>query len=492
MTKQLINIGSTANDGTGDPLRTAFLKINENFTELYGDDDAAATFSSPIISNPTITGTTTIDGLILTDNYISTATNANLELNPGGTGTIELQAATNITGNTTITGTVGITGAVTATSFAGPLTGAVTGNLTGNVTGNVTGNLTGNVTGNVTGNLTGNVTGNAATATYSSAVTLTADNTTNASNFPLFTAAATGNLSPRTDTGFTYNPSTGVLAATTFSGNVSTATISASGNDVNIALTDNRATALTISEGANTYLTFNTTNSTGEKITLGKTLETGAQQVVGTNFDINGGSIDDTAIGIGTRAAGNFTTLDANSSLTVNYVNISDQKITTNSSNVNLQLDASGTGTVDVQAPMTTEAVTMDGNLSIPNPYTATIGYMTIAGSTISTPTNQGIALDCNGTGSITLNGYQTLTNWLLTDNLTASTNILTNTITGRTSNADLVVQTQGTGTVDFKVPTQSTVGSAGAASALPGTPSGYIEFKINGTAYVMPYYAKS
>ena len=40
MAKQTINIGTTANDGTGDPLRTAFDKVNDNFTELY-DDDAA-------------------------------------------------------------------------------------------------------------------------------------------------------------------------------------------------------------------------------------------------------------------------------------------------------------------------------------------------------------------------------------------------------------------------------------------------------------------
>lgn len=38
MAKQTINIGTTANDGTGDPLRTAFDKINDNFTELYNDD----------------------------------------------------------------------------------------------------------------------------------------------------------------------------------------------------------------------------------------------------------------------------------------------------------------------------------------------------------------------------------------------------------------------------------------------------------------------
>lgn len=37
MTKQTINIGSSANDKTGDPIRTAFLKVNANFTELYAN-----------------------------------------------------------------------------------------------------------------------------------------------------------------------------------------------------------------------------------------------------------------------------------------------------------------------------------------------------------------------------------------------------------------------------------------------------------------------
>ena len=38
MAKQNINIGSTANDGTGDDLRSAGDKINDNFTELYNFD----------------------------------------------------------------------------------------------------------------------------------------------------------------------------------------------------------------------------------------------------------------------------------------------------------------------------------------------------------------------------------------------------------------------------------------------------------------------
>ena len=35
MAQQTINIGTVANDGTGDPLRTAFDKVNDNTTELY-------------------------------------------------------------------------------------------------------------------------------------------------------------------------------------------------------------------------------------------------------------------------------------------------------------------------------------------------------------------------------------------------------------------------------------------------------------------------
>jgi hypothetical protein len=35
MVKQIIGVGASANDGTGDILRTAFQKTNSNFTELY-------------------------------------------------------------------------------------------------------------------------------------------------------------------------------------------------------------------------------------------------------------------------------------------------------------------------------------------------------------------------------------------------------------------------------------------------------------------------
>ena len=41
MSRLIINTGSTPNDRTGDPLRTAFEKINDNFQELYAASGSA-------------------------------------------------------------------------------------------------------------------------------------------------------------------------------------------------------------------------------------------------------------------------------------------------------------------------------------------------------------------------------------------------------------------------------------------------------------------
>ena len=35
MAKQTINVGTVANDGTGDNLRDSFIKTNDNFSEVY-------------------------------------------------------------------------------------------------------------------------------------------------------------------------------------------------------------------------------------------------------------------------------------------------------------------------------------------------------------------------------------------------------------------------------------------------------------------------
>jgi len=43
MVQRIINIGAAANDGTGDPIRDAFTKANENFTEIYASVDTIPT-----------------------------------------------------------------------------------------------------------------------------------------------------------------------------------------------------------------------------------------------------------------------------------------------------------------------------------------------------------------------------------------------------------------------------------------------------------------
>ena len=63
------------------------------------------------------------------------------------------------------------------------------------------------------------------------------------------------------------------------------------------------------------------------------------------------------------------------------------------------------------------------------------------------------------------------------------------NKITTHVSNADLQLDTDGTGYLDIRTATQATVGSAGSASALPGQPTGYIKIKIGGTLRVIPFY---
>jgi len=51
MPQQLINIGSYPSDGSGDPLRVSFDKINQNFFELYSTVGNVITQSGNIISN---------------------------------------------------------------------------------------------------------------------------------------------------------------------------------------------------------------------------------------------------------------------------------------------------------------------------------------------------------------------------------------------------------------------------------------------------------
>jgi len=72
MRKQLVNIGASPNDGTGDGLRTAFDKVNDNATELYNTsgwgyyvEDQAVASTQVITTTPSLLQ---IDGLGLLTN----------------------------------------------------------------------------------------------------------------------------------------------------------------------------------------------------------------------------------------------------------------------------------------------------------------------------------------------------------------------------------------------------------------------------------------
>jgi hypothetical protein len=97
--------------------------------------------------------------------------------------------------------------------------------------------------------------------------------------------------------------------------------------DENISITDNEIT---------------TTQSNSDLVLSAS----GTGSVVVANADINGGAIDGTVIGGTTPAAGTFTTLTVNGSMTMDGVTIADNTISANASNSNLELSGNGSGTV--------------------------------------------------------------------------------------------------------------------------------------------------
>ena len=111
MAQQTINTGTAPNDGTGDPLQTAFNKCNDNFTELYNADVAG--YSN--ISNGT-------------SNVRIASSGSNVTVGVGGTGNVAVFATT----GEYVTGLMSVTGNITGGNVlfgAGIVSG--TGNITG-------------------------------------------------------------------------------------------------------------------------------------------------------------------------------------------------------------------------------------------------------------------------------------------------------------------------------------------------------------------------
>jgi len=116
MARQDIYLGVEGNDGTGDSIREAFKKANENFTELYAVFGQGGTISFTALSD-------TPQGIVPNGILIGNATGTEIlgKTLSGGTGiSIDNTSATNIT----ITNTGANINADTAPVLGGPLNGS--------------------------------------------------------------------------------------------------------------------------------------------------------------------------------------------------------------------------------------------------------------------------------------------------------------------------------------------------------------------------------
>ena len=112
MAKITLNVGSNANDGTGDTLRSAMQNVNTMFTELYesplfsgaitvsGNNISANRSNDDLVLAPSGTGTVTAPKIVIdenisiTDNEITTTqSNSDLVLSASGTGSVVIANA---------------------------------------------------------------------------------------------------------------------------------------------------------------------------------------------------------------------------------------------------------------------------------------------------------------------------------------------------------------------------------------------------------------
>ena len=153
------------------------------------------------------------------------------------------------------------------------------------------------------GTVTADLTGTASLATLATTVTATANNSTDETVFPTFVDGATGTQGIETDTGLTYNPSTGLLTSTGFAGaltgNATTATTLATARTIGGTSFDGSADIAVALSATATAL------ATARSIAL-----SGDVTASGVNFDGTGNITLSTTIAANSVALGTDTTGD--------------------------------------------------------------------------------------------------------------------------------------------------------------------------------------
>ena len=311
MAQQTLNVGSNANDGTGDTLRSAMIKVNDMFTELYlsplsggdleflGNKISATRSNEDLVFSPAGTGGVAFPAIRINDNAIEgTRSNENINLLPNGTGSV-------------IFGAINING----TSLSSDDSSII------NINDGLIVDGTMNVSGATT--LSGATNLSSTLAVPSALTTLSTLNVTGATN--LIGTTTIDNLTFNDNTiGSSSNADINLTPGGTGSVVIANLTV-----DSNINITDNE---------------IKTTQSNSDLVIS----PAGTGQVVIAKADINSGTIDNTVIGATTPLAGSFTTLNTTAGLTIDGITIDDNTISTNASNANLELTGNGTGTVTI------------------------------------------------------------------------------------------------------------------------------------------------
>ena len=270
MSQQIINVGSAPNDGTGDPLRTAYQKINSNFTDIYSNI-AGSNFKFQVNTMTTQLG--------------------NINISPISSGAVVIGSANQLYVSNPSASTSGSTGALVVAGGVG-----ISGDL------NVSGNLNApNITLSSINNIPiGNATPSTGTFTTVTATTINSTNIINSSR--IRAAEFVGTLSGTFNyvVSNTYVSADIITANTVSAGNVLTSNAQITGG--NISGVDISITALNntpIGNGTPNTGAFTTMTASNAQITGGN--------ITGVTLSIV--ALNNTPIGNATPSTGVFTSL---------------------------------------------------------------------------------------------------------------------------------------------------------------------------------------